>query len=238
MTSSAFDPAIDELIIAKPRKEIVFIESDIADIGTLINGIGRGKEIVILDAAQDGLHQIAQVLAGKSGIDAIHIMSHGEASAAHLGSLILDSASLDAHKDELQAIRQGMSADGDILLYGCRIGADGDAGFVQQLAIATGADVAASSGMTGAAAFGGDWHLEVVSGQLETASVVDAQTAALYQEVLSINPGTITFNDMTRAGGNGLDPSSEGTRAASGTDITYRVNNNPAYQLKRWRSRL
>jgi hypothetical protein len=232
MTSSAFDPAIDDLIIAKPRKEIVFIESDVADIGTLISGIGRDKEVVILDSSRDGLHQIAQALAGKSGIDAVHIMSHGEAGAVHLGSLILDSANLDAYKDDLQAIRQGMSADGDILLYGCKVGAgDSGASFVQQLAIATGADVAASSDTTGAAALGGDWDLEVVSGQVGTASAVDARTAALYQDVLNISPGTITFSTP----GNfvsGLNPADNAARLSAGTDVVYRVNGNAAYELQ------
>ena len=71
-----------ELVITGARKEIVFIEDDVPDIDTLIQGIGSSKEIIILDSARDGLDQIAQALTGRSGIDALHIMSHGHAGAA------------------------------------------------------------------------------------------------------------------------------------------------------------
>jgi hypothetical protein len=122
MSAMAFDPANNDLVITT-RKEIVFIEDNVADIETLIAGIGSGKEIVILDATRDGMHQIAQALAGRSGIDALHIVSHGSEGAVSLGSLMLDAGKLDAYRDDLQAIGRSMSADGDILLYGCNVGA-------------------------------------------------------------------------------------------------------------------
>ncbi|CAH0240659.1 hypothetical protein SRABI118_02706 [Massilia sp. Bi118] len=226
MMSSAFDPASDNLVIAT-RKEIVFIEDNVADIDILIRGIGSGKEIVILDSSRDGLHQIAEVMAGRSGIDAVHIVSHGSAGVMSLGTLMLDAGSLDAYKDDLQAIGHSMSADGDILLYGCDIGAGNSASFVQQMAIATGADVAASNDATGAASLGGDWELEVVSGQVETAVVVDAQIAALYRNVLNINPGKIEFGaDGTFT--SGKDPDDMVSRD---TDVIFRVNNNSSYAL-------
>ncbi|MGB9110116.1 MAG: DUF4347 domain-containing protein, partial [Telluria sp.] len=225
MTATAFDPANDDLIIATPRKEIVFIEDNVADIDTLIKGIGSGKEVVILDSSVDGLHQIAQALAGRSGVDALHIVSHGSAGTIGLGTLLLDAANMGAHNDDLQAIGRSMSADGDVLLYGCDIGAGSGAGFVQQLAIATGADVAASSNPTGSTALGGDWNLEVTSGAVGTAVVVDAHTAALYQQVLNITTANVDFNTPTNfvaTSFNTLDPA---------TNAIYKVNGNPAYQL-------
>jgi hypothetical protein len=227
MTTSAFDPVNDDLLIAS-RKEIVFIEDNVADIDTLIKGIGSGKEIVILDATRDGVHQIALALAGRSGIDALHIMSHGSEGALSLGTVLLDAGKLDAYKGDLQAIGQSMNAGADIMLYGCSVGAGTGASFVQQLAIATGADVAASNDITGAAALGGDWELEVTSGQVGTSVAVDAQTAALYQSVLSISPGKVEFGTNGNFG-SGLDPADP---ASASTDVIYRINNNSSYQLK------
>ena len=62
---------------------------------------------------------------------------------------------------DLATLGGALSASGDILLYGCDVaaGADGLA-FVNALANATGADVAASTDLTGAAVKGGDWVLE------------------------------------------------------------------------------
>jgi hypothetical protein len=231
MTSSAFDPANDELIIATPRKEIVFIEDNVADIDTLIKGIGSGKEVVILDSTVDGLHQIAQALAGRSGIDALHIISHGAAGSLNLGAVTLDAIGLEARHDELQAIGHSLREGGDILLYGCGVGADtgGEpgAGFVERFAIASGADVAASNNLTGASDLGGDWNLEITSGQVETAAVVNADTAALYHGVLAgIQNRTATFSTFT----NFINPQHtvyDGAQA----DIVYKVDGLDAYRL-------
>ena len=52
------------------RVELVFIENNLSDFQQLVAGIGAGKEIHILDATKDGLQQIAQIVAGRSNIDA------------------------------------------------------------------------------------------------------------------------------------------------------------------------
>jgi hypothetical protein len=231
MTATAFDPANDDLIIATPRKEIVFIEDNVADIDTLIKGIGSGKEVVILDSTVDGLHQIAQALAGRSGVDALHIVSHGAAGSLNLGAVTLDANGLEARHDELQAIGHSLREGGDILLYGCGVGADTGgqlgAGFVERFAIASGADVAASSNLTGASDLGGDWNLEITSGQVETAAVVNADTAALYHGVLAgIQNRTATFSTFT----NFINPPHtvyDGAQA----DIVYKVDGLDAYRL-------
>lgn len=58
-----------------------------------------------------------------------------------------------------------LSADGGLLLYGCDVGKGADGGqFVQDLAAATGADVAASNDPTGDTAIGGNCTLETRSG--------------------------------------------------------------------------
>jgi hypothetical protein len=70
---------------------------------------------------------------------------------------------------QLKAWGAALSADADILLYGCNVGADAAGkAFVNLLAQATGADVAASDDLTGNAALGGDWDLEVKTGAIES----------------------------------------------------------------------
>ena len=91
------------------RTELVFIESNLADIAALEAGIGAGREVHVLDATQDGLAQIATVLAGRSGIDALHLVTHGSAGRVNLGALLLDSAALTAHAAELGVIRDSLS---------------------------------------------------------------------------------------------------------------------------------
>ncbi|SEN49346.1 protein of unknown function [Duganella sp. CF517] len=219
----ALAPEQPPLAIAQ-RSEITFIESNVADLETLLKGLA-GSEVHVLDAGQDGLQQIAAILAGRGGIDALHIISHGATAAVNFGALKLDGGNLDTHRAELDAIGRAMADGGDILLYGCEVGA-GSAGaaFIDRLADVTGADVAASANLTGATAMGGDWRLEVASGQIETAAVVDPALATLYQQTLAIPSATVNFNtpgNFANAGG-----------YLPAQDVIYNVSGNSGYRLK------
>ncbi|MDH1252721.1 Ig-like domain-containing protein [Comamonas thiooxydans] len=155
------------------RQEVVFVDSNIKDYQQLVSGLKPDTEVVVLDANKDGLQQIADYLDGRSGIDSIHVLSHGKIGQVQLGSDWLDSADLASRSELLNAIGQSIASDGDILLYGCQVGANGEGrAFIDGLAAATGADVAASSDLTGAASMGGDWVLEVNQGTIES-RVVD-----------------------------------------------------------------
>ncbi|HEX7984617.1 MAG TPA: Ig-like domain-containing protein, partial [Duganella sp.] len=217
-------PAPPEQLAITQRSEITFIESNVADLPTLLKGLA-GAEVHVLDAGRDGLQQIAAILDGRAGVDALHIISHGATAAVNFGALKLDGGNLDAHRAELKAIGHAMADGGDILLYGCDIAAGGiGAAFIDRLADATGADVAASTNPTGAAALGGDWRLEVHSGQIETAAVVDPALAALYQQTLAIPSASVNFN----TGGNFAN----GGGYLGSQDVIYNVAANSAYQLK------
>ncbi|MEV4778337.1 Ig-like domain-containing protein [Burkholderia sp. LMU1-1-1.1] len=212
------------LVIAQ-RTEITFIESNVADLPTLLKGLAGG-EVHVLDAGGDGLQQIAAILAGRTGIDALHIISHGTTAAVNFGALKLDGGNLGAHRAELAAIGGAMADGGDILLYGCDVGAgSGGAAFIDRLADATGADVAASTNLTGAAAQGGDWRLEIHSGQVETTAVVDPALAALYQQTLAVASASVNFDTTGRFANTGSPASAAG-------DVLYNVNGLGAYQLK------
>ncbi|TAL51313.1 MAG: DUF4347 domain-containing protein, partial [Methylovulum sp.] len=147
-------------------KEIVFIESNVVDYQGLIDGIKPGVEVHVLDASGDGLAQIAEILAGRSGIDAVHILSHGSEGAVQLGALTLTAHNIETRSGELAEIGQALSADADILLYGCDVAADADGkALVDRLAVLTGADVAASDDLTGSAYLKADWDLEFLTGE-------------------------------------------------------------------------
>ncbi len=160
-----------------PRAEVYFVDAGLTDLSDLIAEIPSGAEVILLDASSDGVVQIAAALDGRSGLDAIHILVHGEEGRLFLGDTTLDAASIaGAHKDTLSLIGQTLSPDGDILVYGCDFtaGAEGLAA-AQLLAAITGADIAASDDLTGHAGRGGDWVLEASVGAIETEGL-QAQT--------------------------------------------------------------
>ena len=211
-----------DLVISGPRQEIVFILDDVGNYQQLAASLGAGREVVILDAAGDGLAQIAQALEGRSGIDALHVISHGSGGGVALGSFVLGSAEVLERQSDLAAIGRSLAPDADVLLYGCDAGAD--VGLADALSIATSADVAMSDDLTGHAALGADWDLEVTSGSIETAPVVNAQLAAGWHEVLAIaGPVSISFDTYANF------------RGPFGTDeavvTAYKVNGDSGYQL-------
>jgi uncharacterized repeat protein (TIGR02059 family) len=172
----------------RQRHEVVFISSAVDDVQTLLAGLRPGVEAVVLDSARDGLAQITDHLAGRSGIASIHIVSHGRPGSLELGNLWMTSQNLPAHAEALSRIGIALAADADLLLHGCSVGA-GDAGaaFLAQLAEATGADVAASDDATGAARLGGDWELEVQRGTITSPVAFQAPALDAYAGLLAFS---------------------------------------------------
>ncbi|MBI1207738.1 MAG: DUF4347 domain-containing protein [Azospirillum sp.] len=191
-------PAPQELRAGDPsqndgKREVVFIESNVADYQTLVDGVKAGVEVVLLDATQDGLSQIAQWAQGHSGYDAIHIISHGAEGTLYLGTETLTDATLAGRQSDLATIGNALTPDGDLLLYGCDVakGADGLT-LVQDLATGTGADVAASTDDTGAASLGGDWTLEQSIGAIS----VTGLSYSDYWHTLNLTGATVTTTDQ------------------------------------------
>jgi hypothetical protein len=177
--------------------EIVFIDSSVPDLSTLLAGLREGQEAHILDAGSDGLQQISDYIRdhGLDDLTAIQIVSHGSEGELRLGSTMLTEANMASYSGALAEIGASLSADGDILLYGCDIGA-GAAGdrFLSALANHTGADVSASSDPTGATARGGDWDLEKSTGAIEAGLAFSSTARMSWDHLLAT---TLTVSQTT-----------------------------------------
>ena len=175
------------------RREIVFIDSQLADRETLLKGLAPDAEAILLDADRDGVEQIAEALQGRSGIDAVHILSHGEAASLRIGTATLDAGTITGrYAAALAGLRSALAPDADLLIYGCDFaGGETGARAVALLSEATGADVAASVDPTGATALGGDWDLEMRTGAVEAPLAVDEASRAAYAGLLAtaVNTG-------------------------------------------------
>ena len=182
--------------VTQSQHEIIFVDAGVPDAQTLIDavlaarGANAGIEIVRLNAESDGLEQISKVLAGEQGLDAIHIISHGDAGRLQLGSSLVDAQALTDHANGFAAWRAALTADADLLLYGCDVAAGGAGqAFMQALAQATGADVAASTDATGSVALGGNWVLEAATGHIEAhLDALARQLEHSWNGLLTLNP--------------------------------------------------
>ncbi len=103
------------------KKEVVFIDSNVTDYQTLLNGMKEGVEVVLLDGSKDGLAQMADWAQGKSDYDAIHILSHGAEGQVSLGGFSLNNSTVHTRSADLAQLGAALNEDGDLLLYGCKV---------------------------------------------------------------------------------------------------------------------
>ncbi len=177
-------------------KQFVFIDSAIDDIEVLIESFDDNTEVHIIQSDVDGFKEMQNILADEKNIDGIHVIGHGSIGQIAFGDAILNSDTLNEYKQTLKDIGASLSADGDILFYGCNIAAD-ESGeiLIKQIAEITEADVAASDDVTGK---GGDWDLEKHSGIIETKNIdVENYAHSLANGVASTDADVVEIHSAT-----------------------------------------
>src|SRR4028119_615164 len=81
---------------------IAFIDTQVENYQSLIAGVTPGTEVVVLDGNRDAIDQITQILALRSNIDSIHIVSHGAPGSLQLGDASLSLDDIECDRDSLQ----------------------------------------------------------------------------------------------------------------------------------------
>ncbi|MGB0712355.1 MAG: DUF4347 domain-containing protein, partial [Gammaproteobacteria bacterium] len=225
--------------------EVVIIDPRVDGVEELVSSVSPAAQVFVLDRDRDPIDQISELLAGRSGVNAVHIVAHGGSGSLALGDTLVDSGTLAARSSEIASWGGSMSDTADILVYGCNV-AEGDKGraFVDQFSELTGADVAASEDLTGDAAQGGDWDLEYSAGLVEARAAFSKAVMERYAHVLEIAvptdlTGTVAMwfdadDNATVETGAEEDPSSlagtyaghydviaDGTDATDGQEVNY-----------------
>ena len=166
---------------------LVVFDSRVSDIETLSKALLPGAVSFTIDAEDDGLETITQLLAA-TGAKYLAIVAHGEPGVVHLGKNPLNI-------EQLQAQSQLLSAWGvkEIALYSCEVAKD-DVGkdFIYQLSELTGATVAAAATKTGNHLLGGSWDLTVTTGAIAAPSLFDLSILETYPAVLALSFGADT----------------------------------------------
>lgn len=166
---------------------LLVVDTRVGDYRSLLNGLPSDVQVLLIDSGESGLDAIGGRLAGGEQFDAVHILSHGEAGSLTLGSDRLDGETLAGQAAQLQSWATYLSAQADILLYGCEVarGAQGQS-FIEQLAQLTGADIAASIDATGAPTRGGNWVLEASTGSIEAGLILDPLAMSSYTGLMQV----------------------------------------------------
>ena len=127
--------------------QLVFVDSAVDDAESLFadsnESLTSGRvEVYDLSGRQDGLLQISEVLAARTGIDAVHILSHEQDGLVRLGNQLLTPEDLDSYEPVLQHWSQSLAEEARIVLHGSDHADVDDVGrFLNRLRTLTGADV-------------------------------------------------------------------------------------------------
>jgi len=169
---------------------LVFVDTTVENYEALVkdiqdNSANQNVTVIYLRPDQDGVQQITDALANQTSVAAIHLITHGSAGSFQLGSDTINEDTLDQYADELTAWQRSLTANADILIYGCDV-ASTDAGqqLIAHLGQLTQADIAASNDLTGSVSRGGDWDLEVHYGTIETNVLISLQTQESWNSIL------------------------------------------------------
>ena len=159
-------------------------------------------EVVVLDSNRDGFEQVSEILSDRSGLSAVHFITHGADGMISLGGSWLTNANLPQHSEAIAKWGEALSESGDILFYGCNIAADEDGqSLLKNLSTLTGADVAASKDVTGSSSRGGDWDLEHEVGSVEAPIVGSTGEQAPWEHTLATYTVTLTTDNNPGGGG-------------------------------------
>jgi Ca2+-binding RTX toxin-like protein len=146
--------------ITNQVREIVILDPTIPDSHHIASGIKPGTATYILESQPDAVEQITTILAQHTGIEALHIISHGSSGSLYLGTTQLNSSNIHNYTQQLQQWRNSFTPNASIILYGCNSAA-GDRGrqFLTQVHQLTGANIAANPATTGNSKKGGTWDI-------------------------------------------------------------------------------
>jgi len=204
------------------KKEVAFIDANVADLDQLIAGLRSEVEPMVLVAGQSAPQQMVHALEGLTDLTAVHIVAHGRPGEVQFSGGALSLETLEQHADELFALGLALADDGVVQLYSCNV-AEGQPGrhFVKQLADRIGAHVFASAGKVGAESLGGHWNL--ISSQahpgVNVRMPIMPETATEYRHTLAITVGLAPASDTGSSNSDGITKNT--TATITGTGGTY-----------------
>ncbi|NRB42158.1 MAG: DUF4347 domain-containing protein, partial [Pseudomonadales bacterium] len=193
--------------------ELVIIDEAVAERQWFYRNLKPGVEIKEISSASNGLLQLNQILSEYQHLDALHIVSHASDGEIFLGNSKITSETLRNEDLLFDRLNNVLDADADLLFYGCNL-ASGEKGkqLLSFIADKTGADIAASTDLTGAVTQDGDWDLEFTLGKINTVMPFDENELKTYAHI---------FPTFTGLGGD----NSGGSGFKSLTDVNWVVSN-------------
>lgn len=167
----------------------IFIDCQVDNVSHLLAHAKPESRVVLLERDRDGIEQISQVLQHHQNISEIHLVAHGSPDCLYLGNSRLSLETLPQYAARLRQWRGAIAQGANILLYGCRVAAEG-LGLVNALHTLTGASIAAASQPVGQ----GNWQLDQQIGAIAASLAFSPQLQQCYAG--TFGTGYVLSNNM------------------------------------------
>lgn len=173
---------------------LLILDQTVENYQVLLSGVPSNFDVVYLEPNQNGIEQISAILAERTGLQTLHILSHGSDGSLALGNSLLNGSTLNRHAPSIMAWAKALAPQAEIFLYGCNV-AQTLTGqqFVNALSELTGAAIAASTTLTGATPLGGAWDLAYRTGSIHTPLAFSVEAQEAYPAVLVVAIPNLLF---------------------------------------------
>ncbi len=215
--AAAFEPppALVTTLVEQPQLatpiELIVIDTRVEGYQQMVADIvaqqqtGQPLQLLLIGAQDDAISAINSAINdAKQPFSAIHIVSHGSAGELELGRDGLNQQVISQRASDIAQWGSNLTDQADIRIYGCDFAAN-QAGkdTLTALASLTGADLAASVDLTGAALRGANWELEQQVGLIQSDSAFSHQLqrdwrSVLYGAVTNVTSETDTTPEQTQ----------------------------------------
>lgn len=174
------------LLIAPPPltvTELVLIDAAVPHPEFFLNQLQPQQQGMVLPPDSD-LSMVTRHLQPYAPLQALHLITHGAPGQLQLGQTVIDAAQLERNRPLLQQWQTLLAPGADLWLYGCEVG-DQPQGqiWLSRLHQLTGADLAASTNLSGDLHQGGDWQFETTLGRLATPLPLTGSYAHLLRQI-------------------------------------------------------
>jgi hypothetical protein len=178
---------------------LVAIAATVEEHQMLAAGVLQGSVVLVLDRDRDSIEQITEALHRHPTVTSLHLVCHGSPGCLDLGNTCLSLDTLVDYAPQLQtwfSPESHRKISPSLLIYGCNVAA-GDAGmeFVERLHQLTGAPVAASATPIGSRTQGGNWQLDVTTGDVEVVLGFQPQVMAEYASIFAAGYLDLSFGN-------------------------------------------
>ncbi|TYQ23380.1 DUF4347 domain-containing protein [Pseudanabaena sp. UWO311] len=165
----------------------VFIDANVKNYQTLVNGTAGGSNVNVIESNQNGISKISQTLANVRGANSLHIVSEGDKGNFWVGKDFISNERIGMYENDFSAWKLSLSPAAEVMIYACNLAGDASGkALVQSIASFTGSPVAASTDRTGGTVSNANWNLEYSTSAVRSQTIFTAATKQNYANALAL----------------------------------------------------